>query len=93
MRPFELAAMLRGYFRRLRRHREQAAEHAAWVMIPHLRKPIAPSVLLGDTAEAGDPSGKSVVLSAGSYGSPEEFIAAVQAAATQVGARYGDQRR
>lgn len=90
MRPFELMAILRGYKRRLRRMREQAAEHAAWVMAPHLRKPIAPIVLLGE--EPKDEQ-TSITLNAAHYGSPDEFIAAVRKAAASVGARYGDQRR
>jgi len=89
MRPFELMAILRGYKRRLRRMREQAAEHAAWVMAPHLRKPIAPIVLLGEEDEGKT----SITLNAAHYGSPEEFIAAVKKAAASVGARYDNQRR
>lgn len=47
--PWEFSRLVKGYHRRLRRQREQAAEHAAWALIPFGGGRITPADLLGES--------------------------------------------
>lgn len=72
--------MVEGYHRRLRRTREQAAEHAAWVLIPPSRGRVTPADLLGDKESEGD---ETITLNPKDYPNTQAFLAAVREAKEQ----------
>lgn len=73
--PWEVARIVAGYHRRLRRQREQAAEHAAWVLWPYCGGRLSAADLLGES-EASD----TVTLNPRDYPTTEAFMDAVREA-------------